>query len=340
MTLWTDLITPAELTGYARASLEDFEARNGTLARWLPNRFVQDIVARFVAGAAGGLVAAADFRAFDAEPTLGKGLDAKRYTLDLPAIGRNIPVSEYQQLRNRNSSDAAMIASIERTTDLVVNRIEAVRGTVLQTGKATVNTGTFSVEDDYARAAGHTTTAGSLWSTGSVDRLAYLQTITDLYRDTNGEDAGVMLMSTRVFRALQSGTQFQTQLLNGGARNATQDEVRGIISAAGLPEIVLYDRSYMEGTTKTKVLADDRILLLPAPVDPMDGEGSELGATFWGQTLTSMSDEFELADEDQPGLVVGVYRNEKPPMIAEVISDAIAWPVLANPNLSLAAKVL
>jgi hypothetical protein len=324
--------------------LEDFEASNGTLARWLPNRFVQDIVARFVAGAAGGLVAAADFRAYDAEPTLGKGLDAKRYTIDLPAIGRNIPVSEYQQLRNRNSSDAAMLAAIERTTDLVVravvNRIEVVRGTTLVTGKATVNTGGFYAEDDFARAAGHTTTAGSLWSTSSVDRMAYLQTITDLYRDTNGEDAGVMLMSTRVFRALASGDQFQTQLLNGGARNATRDEVLGVVSAAGLPEIVLYDRSYLEGSTKTKVIPDDRILLLPEPVDPSDGEGSQLGATFWGQTLTSMSPEFELADVEQPGLVVGVHRNEKPPMIAEVISDAIAWPVLANPNLSLAAKVL
>jgi hypothetical protein len=237
-----------------------------------------------------------------------------------------------------------MIAAIERTVDIVVravvNRIEAVRGTVLQTGKATVSTDTFSVEDDYGRAAGHTTTAGSLWSTSSVDRMAYLQTITDLYRDTNGEDAGVMLMSTRVFRALASGDQFQTQLLNGGARAATRDEVLGVVSAAGLPNIVLYDRSYLNGSTKTKVIADDRILLLPEPVDPMDGEGSQLGATFWGQTLTASSPGFDLADDEQPGLVVGVYRNEKPPVLAEVISDAIAWPVLANPNLSLAAKVL
>ncbi len=43
---------------------------------------------------------------------------------------------------------------------------------------------------------------------------------------------------------------------------------------------------------------------------------------------------------EQPGLVTGVWRNPKPPMIAEVIADAIALPVLANANLSLAAKVL
>ena len=53
MGLWTDLITPAELTGYARAALEDYERSKGTLARWLPNDTVPDIVARFVTGAAG-----------------------------------------------------------------------------------------------------------------------------------------------------------------------------------------------------------------------------------------------------------------------------------------------
>jgi hypothetical protein len=35
-----------------------------------------------------------------------------------------------------------------------------------------------------------------------------------------------------------------------------------------------------------------------------------------------------------------VYRNEKPPVIAEVISDAIALPVLANASLSISAKVV
>jgi len=52
-TLWTDYITPAELTGYARESLADYEAAKGTLAHWLPNREVADIVARFVAGQTG-----------------------------------------------------------------------------------------------------------------------------------------------------------------------------------------------------------------------------------------------------------------------------------------------
>jgi hypothetical protein len=66
MPLWTDLITPAELTGYARESLASYEARKGTLARWLPNREVLDTVVRFVQGQS-GLIPIAQFRAYDAE---------------------------------------------------------------------------------------------------------------------------------------------------------------------------------------------------------------------------------------------------------------------------------
>jgi hypothetical protein len=38
-----------------------------------------------------GLVEAATFRAFDAEPEIGKGPAGKRVTLELPALGQNIP---------------------------------------------------------------------------------------------------------------------------------------------------------------------------------------------------------------------------------------------------------
>ena len=78
----------------------------------------------------------------------------------------------------------------------------------------------------------------------------------------------------------------------------------------------------------------------PEPVDPDDWQGTQLGASFWGQTLTSTEPDWGIDDVEQPGIVAGTYRNEKPPMIAEVISDAIGMPVLANADLSLKATVL
>src|SRR4051812_37544312 len=136
MALWTDIIDPAELTRYVRRSLADYEASRGTLARWLPNKEVADIVVRFVAGST-GLVDVANFRAYDAPPEIGKGPTGKRVTLELPAVGQEIPVSEYNQLRLRgpNVSDDAALLAITRTADIVAratsDAIERLRGIVL-----------------------------------------------------------------------------------------------------------------------------------------------------------------------------------------------------------------
>lgn len=343
MALWTDLVDPATLTGYARASLADYEERKGTLARWLPNREVADVVVRFVAGQT-GLTEVAKFRAYDAEPEVGKQPSGKRVTLELPALGQNIPISEYQQLRSRNATDDQMLVSVRKTTDAVVravaDSIERLRGIVLDTGKATINQDNFKSEDDFGRPAGHTVTAGALWSTASVSRLADLEAWVDTYITANGEAPGALLMSQRVFRSLASGTEFATQLLNGGSRPATAQSVRDLVSSAGLPDIHIYDRQVNVGGATTRVLPNDKVLLLPAPVDANDSDGTELGATFWGQTLTSTELSWGIEPSEQPGIVTGLYRNEKPPVIAEVISDAIALPVLANASLSFSAKVL
>jgi hypothetical protein len=346
MALWTDFITPAELTGYARASLADYEASKGTLARWLPNRYVADIVARFVAGST-GLVDVAEFRAYDAEPSIGALPGGKRVTLELPAIGRQFPISEYNQLRSRNASTEDQVRQfILNTTDLAVRTIadgiEKMRGTVISTGRATVaNVDGYSMDDGFGRSAGHDVTAGTLWSSATnVSRLAYLQTIIDTYTDDNGVPPGAIVTSTAVLRVMAQGDEFKTQLLNSASRPATLLDVQNTLQANGFPEIVVYDRRVKVAGSTVRVTPAQKLFLLPEPVDPDDWQGTELGATFWGQTLSSGEPGWNIEASEQPGIVVGTYRNEKPPMIAEVIPDAIALPVLANADLSLAATVI
>jgi len=75
-------------------------------------------------------------------------------------------------------------------------------------------------------------------------------------------------------------------------------------------------------------------------VDVNDWQGTDLGATFWGRTLTSTDADWAIPDTEQPGIVAGVWKNDKIPMGLEVLSDAIALPVLANADRSLAARVL
>jgi hypothetical protein len=352
MALWTDLIDPATLTGYARESLADYEARRGTLARWLPNRFISDIVARFVKGRT-GLVDVARFRSYDAELEPGRRQPASRVTIELPALGQWMPNTEYEQLRARGGSvsDQQTINTILATTDLLVrsvaDAIERLRGIAIDTGKATITQDNYRMDDDFGRPAALRFTAAALWSVAGTDRISQLTTYQDLYRDGDGstvagtgQDVGAWVMSTRALRSLVSGTQFATVLAGGGSRTATVDEVRAMLQSYGVAPIELNDRRVSVDGTITRVLPDDRIFALPAPVDPNDVAGTELGATFWGRTLSSLEAGWGIEDTEQPGIVTGVFRNEKPPMGVEVFADAIGMPVLANADLSMSVKVL
>lgn len=338
--LWTDIIEPAELTGYARESLSDYEAKKGTLARWLPNKEVMSTFVKFVAGGA-GLVEEARYRAFDAEPEIGRKQSGKRVTIELPAVSQEIPVSEYQQLLARGASEDALRNEILKTTDQVVraisDRVERTRGVVLATGKATVDQqgqSNWYMDDDFGRDAALTFTAPALWSAAQTDGLGQLQQWLDLYVSKAGVEPGAIVMDNQSLRALGALNGMSTQLLNGASRAATLAEVQNTVQGAGLPEIHLYNRRTSSGL----VLPAGTVLFLPEPVDPNSGE-SELGATFWGETLTSLDEDYGITEGETPGIVTGVYKNPKPPMIAEVVGDSINLPVLANANLSMAVKV-
>lgn len=334
MNLWADLISPAELTGYAREHQRNIEESKGSLAAFIPNREVGDIVATFFQGES-GLQPEANFRAYDAAPEVAGGKGGRRVTLSLPALGQTVPVSEYVQLRSRNATDAEVRDKVLETVELVVeavsDRIERQRGIVLATGKSTIDQHNYVAEDDFGRAPELTTTAPQLWSDPEVSRLDYLETLADLYEEHNDERPGTLLVSRRIANALRKGKEFETV-----GRRTTSADVNDILTDSGLPTVTVFERKTFSG----RVLPDDVALLLPAPVAPDAWNQTKLGATFWGRTLTSQDASYQIQASDQPGIVAGVYRNPTPPMIAEVTSDAIGLPVLANANLSLAAKVL
>lgn len=50
MPLWTEILEPAELTGFARASLQAREDAQGSLERFLPNTHVDDTHVKFEIG--------------------------------------------------------------------------------------------------------------------------------------------------------------------------------------------------------------------------------------------------------------------------------------------------
>jgi len=346
MTLWTDVIDPATLTGYVRQSMADYEASKGSLSVFLPNRTVPDIVARFVAGQS-GLLDAAEYRAYDTEVSIGGPPDAKRITLELPPLGRKIRVSEYDQLRSRNvDSDELVLNSILRVAATVgraiSDRIEVARGGVIDTGIATINENGFIASADFSRDASLTVTAATLWSvSATATPLTNFRTWSDVMVNLNGEKPGAALMSTRAFNAMCTCAEFRALAATaaGTPNIVTREYVQQVLSAFGLPPVIVFDRKVKVAGAVQRVIPDNKVYLLPAPVDPNDAEGTDLGGTWWGQTLESMEPDYGVAAVDQPGVVVGAYKTQDP-IGVWVHGAAIGLPVLANANLSLAATVL
>lgn len=336
--LWTDVIDPETLSGFARRSLQEYEASKGSLARWLPNREVADTVVRFFVGQ-NGLVEEARYRAFDAEPEFGEGPKGKRRTVDLPALSQQGIISERDQLRLRSADDEVrqriLLDGTRNAVFAIADRVERQRASVLVTGKAVIAQDNYADEADFGRDPSLGITASALWTLPAAERLSQLETWADQYTTINGAPPATMLISTRILRALAGGEEFATQLGNGGSRRATRGDVEGILAGAGLPSTEVYDRSTKSG----KVIPDDRILFLPESVDPNGGD-SELGATFWGQTLASSEPEWEIAESEQPGIVAAAFTHEGIPPIRHTYADSVSLPVGANMNLAMAVKVL
>ncbi|AYD89675.1 major capsid protein E [Actinomyces lilanjuaniae] len=343
--LWTDLIEPAELTGFVREAFEERERAKGLLASFLPNTQVADIVVRFARGEA-GLVDEASYRAYDAEPEVLSAGAAGRVVIELPAIGSVKPVSEYLQLRSRGASDDALrnvvLKEALRSVQGVSDRTERMRGTVLATGRATIDQANFATEDDFGRDPSMSVTAATVWTDPDAKVLDDLIAWADAYGDLNGERPGAMVVSSRIARAIRSASEFQVRLVDGATRAASMEQVNQVLDSEGLPPLTVYDRRTQRAGQTLRVLPEDTLLLLPPPVSPDAASvgATPLGATFWGQTLAASEPSMGISDDQQPGIVASLDRATRTPRTVSVDVDAIALPVLANANLAMAAKVL
>lgn len=335
--LWTDVVTPLELTTAARMSADEQERNRVSLSKFLPNQQVNDTAVRLTATAT-GLTEIAEFRAYDAETPIGAIPGGKRVTIDLPALGQKVRVSEYDQLRMRRNLDNTVVANTIGKVAIqvgraVADRMELLRGQVLTAGKATINENEFIAEADYGRDAELNITVGTGWQDAAASKpIEDLQAAVDLYIAKNGEAPFTVLMSKKAIAALMRCEEIRKTATGNTPSMVTQDYVTNLLAAFGLPEVQLYDRVVRSGGQTKRVIDENVALLLPA-------EGSDLGATFWGTTLESSEANYAIADDDRPGIVAGAYKDDDP-MGVWVKAAAIGMPVLANANLAAAMTVL
>lgn len=337
--LWTEAVSPAELTGFARAAVEDIERQNGTLATFLPNDEVSDVVVRTVVDS-DGTGELAQYRSFDAETPIGSGGQGERKTFELLPLGLKERVGEYDQLRRQAQAMAMVRAGIDNATlrvaRAVVDRLEVARGQVLDTGRMVINENNVYQTVDYGRPDGNDVVAVQPWNRDGADPIEYLIAMCDLYADrNNGAQPGVLLTSRRVVAALQRSATIRTIVATtaGSPSIVSREALAAALASFGLPPLQVYDRK-IRGR---HVIDPDAVYLLPAPVG-VSGQ-SPLGATFYGQTLEALEPEYGLAPEEQPGLVVGSWKS-RDPIGVWVHSNAIAMPVLVNPVASMVLRVI
>lgn len=345
MFLNTDYITPAELTGYARAALKDLPDNQFALASFLPNRDVDDLEYRFVRGGE-GLVEAATYRSYDTEAPISSRPGLTRVAGELPPISRKIRMSEYDRLRQRKL-DGAVAGQIERDSLRLIRqvaaRIELARGEALADGKITLAENGLVATVDFGRAAGNTVTAGTAWTPSAGTPLTDLLAWRDAYIAANdGVEPGAILTSNTVINVMLRNEEFRNfagNLIGGVPNLVTRSVLDQILSAYGLPPIVEYNvQMNVNGVTK-RVIPADRVLLLPAATTPDNEDGTDLGATLWGTTAEALSQDYEIDETEAPGIVAGAYET-KDPVALWTKASAISMPILANPNLSFSADVL
>lgn len=342
MLLTTDYIEPAELTGYVREALADLEQNRFTLSRYLPSRTIDDLHYRFNRGGE-GLAEAATFRAYDAESPIGGRPGLTRVTGELPPISRKVRLGEFDRLRLRQAADDDVVNSIfndaERMALAVAARIELARGEALATGKVVLNENGIVAEVDFGRASNQTTNAGNLWSVhASATPITDLVTWRDRVVDATGVAPGAIVASTKILRNIQRCDEVINAITGAAAQRTrvTVDELNDLLQSEGLPSFEINDAQVSVGGTARRVIPENVLVMVPAPVTGPDG--TDLGATLWGTTAESLESGFGL-EGDEPGIVAGNYRTDDP-VALWTKAAGIALPVLANPNMSLAATVL
>ncbi len=343
MPLFTDIYDPREITGYVRAAMRDWPVNRPSLARFLPFKLVDDIEFRFTRGD-NGLVQLAPFRAYDTEASISGRRGVTRVSGELPPISRKRVLSEYDRLKKRANPQNVLEESVESDADEIVDEImmsfEAEIGQALNAGSVTPPCLAETVS--FGRSGGNSVTAGTLWSnTGSSDPISDLRAWAKYYRQKNGAEPGVVLMSEDALSYLLQSAAVRSLAANlAGTPTIIDEQTLGqIFTRNRLPQIETYEVQYDDGTgTPTRILPNASVLLLPPPVDPNAPEGTKLGATFVGTPAEADDPDYQLADSGA-GLVAGVHRGDDPPSVWTRVSG-IGLATLANPDLSMRATVL
>ncbi|MGW1269685.1 major capsid protein [Streptomyces sp. NPDC002491] len=340
MQLIDEFGTPAELTGYARAALRDYQINQFQLHEILPDNTVNDLAYKFTRGG-GNLVDAAVYRNYDSESDIGVREGGARVYGELPPISRKIPLGEYERIKRRNLDTQAeeLRAALEtdsvRLVQGIAARVELARGEALFNASITLNENGVQGGVDFGRTAGNAVAPTTTWDNPAATVSDDLDAWQEYYLALNGFMPDRMLMPRRVFNFLRRNEQLKNVIFpNSGSTSLptlTPAQLTDALSAAGLPTPVIYDAQVNVGGVSTRITPANKIALLPP-------SNVKVGETLWGAPIESQDPRYGLAGSEA-GVAVGAYYSEDPQTLW-TRATAIVLPIIGNPDVTMVSTVL
>lgn len=349
-------IDPIELAGFLRGLTYNYRGP-GTLEQFLPEVRREAMELTFPKGTR-VVPEVGRYRTWDTEAPISGRPGFSRVTYQVPPLAEKMILTEEDRLRlemarffqNQGLSreiidqifdDAAILAK------KILARWEYARGQVLQTGKlSAVSTETSrgmvgDIVDYTGLGSIGTATASPLWSdTVNATPLADIRSWMNTYKTNNDNQVPVVgLCSQSVLDALALTDDVKNALTPAGATVPSIAVAPGLtdtlLGRFALPPLRLYDTVVNVAGASTNVLANNKILFLPAP------DVDAFGETMIGLTAEGL----DLAKQYAQPLSAGVgltglsYAEFDPHHIWTKVA-AMGAPVLKDPAKVFLATVL
>jgi hypothetical protein len=347
----TDVIDPAELTGYVREQVDG----DLPFATLFPPVQVEDIEYELTQlDSVAGQVA--KYRSWDTAPPLGKRPGVTIIGGEIPPLGLSMRLNERDIIRfNRLRRDLAdrfdqrvvdtIYADAVNMARAVQNRITLAHGELLTSGEVTLTElgegivagnelkATFNVPAGQLNVA----PAGDQWDVvATAVPLTDLLTWEETYRDANGGlSPDAWIMSTKAESYLMQSTQVRNQFVNAPtAYMPTSDEVRRAVGQRGVRgQIVISDieRPALDGSGTARVIPENVVVGV---------RYAALGSTLYGisANAATLAGNGTIEFTDAPGIVAFQEQQVRPPAVLTT-AEGVALPVLRDPKALFVATV-
>jgi hypothetical protein len=288
----------------------------------------------------------ARYRSYDGRIHVSARDAGSEKRVKLPPLSSSLSLGEYERLqlefaRTGGTNQQALARSIyndgENLTREVQNRAEQAWGDVLTDGKLTIPE--LGTEADFGVPANHLVAPATAWTDiATATVLTDMLSWSDIWGTTNGGTPGYGKTSRRVLRLMQRNKEIIDAVYGStqGRTRVTMAELNALLDSEGLPTMLSpYETSVDVDGTITRVLPEDRLLMLPTDI-------SSLGYMAYGVSATALelvnSNRSELSFEDAPG-IVGVVVQDGPPFRQWTFVDAVGMPILTDAKRLLVADV-